>query len=336
MDGLRNAILKMMGDDESPIGAARLSSRLRVTGVNARPRTVRAYLLALDGEGLTEQVSRRLGRRLTERGRRALLDLGGVTKLGLVAARVDDYGYRMTYRYSSGRGSVVANVAILRESDLARALMYAVPVLRAGYAVGDRLAVRRAGEKIGEITVPLGAVGLATVCSVTINGVLISKGVPVISRFGGLLEVRQGRPVRFLELIEYRGTTVDPLEVFARAGMTRASECARSGNGVVGASFREIPSAAVAVVRRLLAGLRERGLGGDIALGEPGSPLLDIPVTEGRTGLILIGGLNPLAALQEAGIPQTTRSLSGLCDIGMFMRADEAALLGRRRYPYVE
>ncbi len=336
MDGVRRALLKIMGDVEGPIGAARLSERLRGVGLQARPRTVRAHLLVLDHEGLTEPVSRRLGRRLTESGRRELLRVGGVTKLGLVAARVDDLGYRMTYRYGSGRGSVVANVAMIRERDLQRALLHVVPVLRSGYAIGDRLAVVRSGEKIGDFIVPLGSAGLATVCSVTINGVLLSKGVPVVSRFGGVLEVRQGLPVRFLDMIEYRGTTVDPLEVFVRAGMTQVGACVRTGNGVIGASFREIPAGAVGVARRLLAGLRARGLGGDMAIGEPSRPLLDIPVTEGRAGILLVGGLNPLAVLQEQGIPQTTRSLSGLCDIGTFMGAEEAALLGRRHYPYVE
>lgn len=336
MDRIQRAILKVLGDTDGPAGASKVSVRLRGLGLEVQPRTVRAYLLALDREGLTQAVSRRTGRTLTERGRRELLEVGGLTKLGLVAARVDDLGYRMRYRYGSGRGTVVANVAMIREHDLTRALMHVVPVLRAGYAVGDRLAVLHSGDRIGDFTVPLGSAGLATVCSVTINGVLLSKGIPVVSRFGGILEVRQGAPVRFLDLIEYRGTTVDPLEIFVRAGMTQVGACVKTGNGVVGASFREIPAGAVTVVRGLLRGLRERGLGGDMAIGEPSQPLLDIPVTEGRAGLILIGGLNPLAVLQEQGIPQTTRSLSGLCDIGAFMGVEEAAFLGRRRYPYVD
>jgi repressor of nif and glnA expression len=336
MERVVRGILKVLGDTDGAIGAARIATRLKGAGLDIQPRTVRAHLLALDQAGMTETVSRRLGRQLTERGRQELLSIGGLTKLGVVAARVDDLGYRMTYRYGSGRGTVVANVAMIRERDLSRALLHVVPVLRAGYSIGDRLAVLRSGEKIGEFTVPLGSSGLATVCSVTINGVLISKGVPVVSRFGGLLEMRQGAPVRFLDMIEYRGTTVDPLEMFIRARMTQVGACARTGNGIVGASFREIPVGAVGLVKRLLHGLRERGLGGDMLLGEPGRSLLDVPVAEGRAGLILIGGLNPLAVLQEEGIPQTTRSLSGLCDIGTFMAVEDAALLGRRRYPYLE
>ena len=38
-------------------------------------------------------------------------------------------------------------------------------------------------------------------------------------------------------------------------------------------------------------------------LGKPGRPLLDIPVSEGSTGMIVVGGLNPLAAVEETGIP---------------------------------
>jgi len=336
MDKVERAILKLLGDMEGGAGAAKLSVRLKGMGQEVRPRTVRAHLLAMDKAGLTQPVSRRMGRILTERGRQELLSVGGVTKLGLVAARVDDLGYRMTYRYSSGRGTVVANVAMIREHDLTRALQHVLPVLRAGYSIGNRIAVLHSGEHIGDFTVPIGSAGLATICSVTINGVLISKGIPVVSRFGGILEVRQGQPVRFLDMIEYRGTTVDPLEVFVRAGMTQVGACTKTGNGIVGASFREIPAGALSLTRRLLQGLRERQLGGDLMLGEPSQPLLDVPVTEGSTGLILIGGLNPLAVLAEQGIPQTTRSLSGLCDIGVFMGVDEAAPLGRRRYPYVD
>lgn len=336
MNSVQRAILKLMGDAEGPVGADRLSERLRSMGMDLRPRTVRAYLLAMDKAGWTEPESARLGRRLTERGRHELLALGGLSKLGLVAARVDDLSYRMNYRYRSGRGTVVANVAMIRERDLSRALQFVVPVLQNGFGIGDRLAVLRSGEQLGDFTVPLGSAGLATVCSVTINGVLLSKGIPVVSRFGGILEMRGGRPVRFVDLIEYRGTTVDPLEVFVKSGMTSVRSCVNTGNGIVGASFREIPAGAIRLVRQLLRALREQGLGGDLAFGEPSQPLLDIPVTEGRAGLIVIGGLNPLAVLHEEGVPQTTRSLSGLCNVDRFIKADDAILMGRRRYPYLE
>ena len=55
------------------------------------------------------------------------------------------------------------------------------------------------------VVVPPGKVGLATVCSVALNGVLLKAGIPVQSRFGGVLEVwgnpKTGLPVRIDQTI---------------------------------------------------------------------------------------------------------------------------------------
>lgn len=332
----RNAILKALSEDDAPAGAAKLEVRLRAMGVDMRPRTVRAYLLELDRQGLTELVSRRRGRLLTERGRQELTNSDAFSKLGFVAAKVDDLGYRMTYSMRSGRGKVVANLALIRESDLSRALLHVTPAFRSGLSVSRQLGVARSGDYVGALQVPLGSAALATICSVTVNGILLSNGIPVTSRFGGLLEMRDGKPLRFVDVIDYQGTTADPLELFIRAGMTSVGQCAKTGNGLIGASFREIPSGAAALARRVLSRMIERGLHGKLAMGEGSMPLFDIPVTEGRTGLIVIGGLNPFAVLREVGVPVTMRSLSGLVDIASFLDFEDAVMLGRRSYPYVD
>lgn len=181
--------------------------------------------------------------------------------------------------------------------------------------MGTRMGIAQAGEKLGGIVVPKGSVALGTVCSVTVNGIMLKRGVPVTSRFGGLLEIREGQPIRFVELIEYSGTTVDPLEAFIRASMTQVLECARTGSGIIGASFREFPSVAIDEVRRIRGEMETFGVSGILAIGKPNRPLLDVPVAEGRTGIIVVGGLNPMAAVHEAGIRIQIQSLSGLEDI---------------------
>ena len=55
-----------------------------------------------------------------------------------------------------------------------------------------------------------------------------------------------------------------------------------------------------------------------LAIGTPNQPLFDIPVGEGRAGLIVTGGLNPIAALCEAGVPVTFQSLAEVEDIARF------------------
>ena len=85
-------------------------------------------------------------------------------------------------------------------------------VFAAGYAMGKLIALLEPGEQVGQMAVPEGSVGIATVCSITVNGVLVAHGIPTNSRFGGLLELRDHKPTRFAEFINYDGTTLDPLE----------------------------------------------------------------------------------------------------------------------------
>ena len=42
--------------------------------------------------------------------------------------------------------------------------------------------------------------------------------------------------------------------------------------------------------------------------------MLEIPVTEGRAGAIVIGGLNPAAILEEKGIKVKSRALAGMVE----------------------
>lgn len=311
---IRLAILKALAECDGAAGASRLAARLDLMGVLLQPRTIRLYLGRLDAEGLTRCVSRRQGRELTEAGRREIARANVIDKVGFVAAKVDSLGYRMSFNCRTGRGTIVANVSLVDRRVLEIALREAAKVFACGWGMGTRMALFDEGTRVGNVDIPVGRVGVVTVCSVTVNGILLHEGVPVTSRFGGLVEVRNGQPVRFVELIEYGGTTLDPLEAFINAGMTSVRACVEKGTGLVGASLREVPSVAVGDVERLRQTMEKHGLGGILALGGPNQPLLDVPVAEGRTGMVVVGGMNPLAAVHEAGIRVSVRSLVGLLD----------------------
>ncbi|MCD6429811.1 MAG: DUF128 domain-containing protein, partial [Deltaproteobacteria bacterium] len=160
-------------------------------------------------------------------------------------------------------------------------------------------------------------------CSITLNGVLLQNGIPTNSRFGGLLELQGREAVRFVEIINYDGTSLDPLEVFIRSGMTDYRGAIATGNGRIGASFREFPADSRGLVENLAARLDAIGLGGFMALGWPGQSLLDIPVNEGSFGAVVIGGLNPAAILEENGHRITLRALAGLLDWQRFFHYRE-------------
>ena len=91
--------------------------------------------------------------------------------------------------------------------------------------------------------VPEGKMALATVCSIVVNGTLLKAGVPIDSKFGGILQMQNRSPLRFVELIHYAGSSLDPTEIFIRANMTSVAKAAESGSGDILANYREVPAA---------------------------------------------------------------------------------------------
>jgi len=164
------------------------------------------------------------------------------------------------------------------------------------------VAVAQEGEMLGELLTPQDAVGLATVCSVVINGALLKVGVPMDSKFSGILQFRNAKPLRFVELIHYAGCSLDPSDVFIRAKMTSVSKVASGGEGKVLATYREIPAPCQPLVEKTISKLKEAGLGGVLTMGGISESVCEIPVELNRIGIILLNGLNPVAAAAEAGV----------------------------------
>jgi len=162
--------------------------------------------------------------------------------------------------------------------------------------------------------VPKGKIGFATVCSIIINGSLLKAGVSIDSRFAGVLQIRNNRPLRFVNLIYYSGSTLDPSEVFIQAKMTDVRGVIRKGEGKVLANFREIPSQCQPSVEKVINQLKETGLGGLIMMGNVSEAVCGIPIGLNRVGVILLGGLTPVAAAVEAGIEVENHAMSTLLE----------------------
>ena len=192
-----------------------------------------------------------------------------------------------------------------------------------GFGMGRLMSLIGPGETIGELTIPKDKIGFCTVCSITVNGVLLKHGIPMASRFGGLLKIHNGKAVRFTEMIHYDGTSIDPLEVFIRSGMTDYHGAIRDGDGLIGASFREVPGESRQRLINISERLNEVGLGAIMEVGLPDEPLLEIPVSHGRIGVIIAGGLNPIAILEEREHRVVSRALSGLIEYDRLFSYEE-------------
>jgi repressor of nif and glnA expression len=276
----------------------------------------------MDGEELTRNRGRR-GHIITHRGLEELAKARIIEKVGFLAAKIDQMTYQMEFDLSSSTGTVVVNVSIVEASKLESAARLIQKVFAAGYAMGRLMALFPSGERIGGTTIADGMIGIGTVCSITLNGVLLAHGIPTYSRFGGLLELKDHEPVRFVEIIHYDGTTLDPLEVFIRSGMTDYAGAVEIGTGKIGASFRELPAESREHVITLAHRLDQIGLGGFMAIGWPSQPLLEIPVRHGRAGAVVMGGLNPAGILEESGIPTHSRALAALAEYDILFPYDE-------------
>jgi hypothetical protein len=197
------------------------------------------------------------------------------------------------------------------------------PAFEAGLSVSDLVAVASEGERLGELTVPRGKVGLATICSIVFNGAMLKAGIPVRSRFGGILQMRNHIPHRFVELINYTSCSLDPAVIFIRARMTTVREVIRSGNGKILANFREILAPCQPLAEDIIARLSRAGIHGTLVIGEASEPVCEIPVDINKSGMVLTVGLNPVAAAEEAGVEVDNHSMSTVIDYQELIRFQE-------------
>jgi repressor of nif and glnA expression len=96
--------------------------------------------------------------------------------------------------------------------------------------------------------------------------------------------------------------------------MTNVSEAAKTGSGKILANFREIPAPSRTIVEEKLALLKDASIGGVCVLGNTSGPICQIAVDMNRVGMVLFGGLNPVAAAVEGGIEIENIAESGLID----------------------
>jgi HTH-type transcriptional regulator, global nitrogen regulator NrpRI len=309
----RLAILRVLQASRGPLSSQKITEILNTSGVDISERTVRFHLQYLDQEGLTRYMDRQ-GRIITELGKDEVDNARAFERVGFLADRIDQMSYAMDFDLKTHTGKVVVNISFIERSQLKMACPLMYRVYEAGYAMGTMITLLSPGEYVGDMMVPEGWVGIGTVCSITVNGILLSQGVPIHSRFGGLLELQDREPTRFVAIIKYDGTSLDPLEIFIRSGMTDYSGATATGSGLIGASFREFPAEAKELVEEIEDEMRTIGLGCIMEIGMPGQPLMEVPVSWGNVGAIIIGGLNPVAILEEHGMKVRSKALSGLLD----------------------
>jgi len=307
------AILKVLSESSEPLGSITIARKLESEGVFLSERAVRYHLRITDERGYTQPVGRD-GRMITAEGLEEIREALALEHLGFIREKLEMLAFQTTFDPQKRTGQLPINTSIIDKHSFKNALSAMKDAFKAGICVSDLVATASEGKRLGSVIIPSSKIGLATVCSVAVNGVLLKAGVPTDYRFGGMLEVRNSKPRRFVAVIDYAGTSLDPSEQFIRSKMTSVNEAAKMGNGKILAVFRTVPAPARQIVEERIAMVNEAGIGGVYALGNTSEPVCQIPVNLNRIGIVQLGGLNPVAAAVEAGIDIENIAESGLID----------------------
>ena len=316
-------ILKILNAAQGPIGSRLIARQLHDYGVALSERTVRYHLKLMDERGLTKLVGRKDGRIITDMGAEEIESARVHDKVGLTISRIESLAFRTSFNPETRQGLVPVSISFFPKGRFKKALKAMEGAFQAGISVSELIGVAQEGEKLGDVGVPKGKVGFATVCSIDVNGVLLKNGVPMDSKFGGILQIKDKQPLRFVELIYYSGSSLDPSEAFIRAKMTSVKLASEYGEGKILANFRDIPAASRALVDELVGKLRDVDIGGVISIGEVSEPVGQVTVDVNKVGIILMGGMNPVACAEEAGYEAENHAMSTMMEYGELVRYRE-------------
>ncbi len=317
------SILKVLSTLQKPAGSVSIAKHLKERGIDLSERAIRYHLRLTDERGFTQLISERDGRVITEKGLHEIQSALVNDKVGLAISRIEQLAFRTNLDLEKLSGKVPVNVSLFPEEKFPEALKEMSPVFEKGLCVSRLVHTVAGGESIGDILVPDGMVGLASVCSIVINGALLKAGIPMDSRFGGLLQLHNHKAVRFTEMIHYNGSSLDPSEIFIKARMTAVKEAVLSGDGEILANFREIPAICQPVAENVINGLKRAGILGVLLVGNVSEPVCEISIDLNKIGIILLGGLNPVAAAAEAGIEAENHSMSTVIDFRLLKPFEE-------------
>jgi repressor of nif and glnA expression len=235
--------------------------------------------------------------------------------LKFVNHNIEDFAIQVTFDPTAGEGKVVYNLSLIKNEDLDFAISVLKDANKTGVSVSGMVKFFSTGEKIADFVIPKGCTGICTMCSITFDGLLIRRGIPINPIGGGIVEIEDRAPIRFTHIILYEHTTIDPLQVLISQKTTSVTNVMRRGSGNILANIREFHMEAEPLVGRVLDELSSSSYSGILEVGMPNLPLLGVPVSPQYVGIAAVGGTNPMAAIREGGRWVQIQAMKGLMDI---------------------
>ncbi len=305
-------IMRIISESDKPLGARLIADELHNRGYAIGERAVRYHLRILDERGFTQKHGY-IGRTITERGKKELNDALVSDRFGFVITRIEELMYKADYNPESGKGNVIVNITNVDKDDYEDVTDIIRYTMDHGATISPKVGIIEEDTDL-DIYVPEGKVAIATVCSITFDGLLLKSGVPVVPIYGGLIEMQDHSPACFLDLISYSGTSIDPIKIFLRRRSTSILEAIDTGNGKMLANVRQIPESAAQKASEILEKAKKAEISGHITIGDTGEDILCAPIERGKVGIPVMVGINSVAAVEEVGFKVDTNPVSAVME----------------------
>ncbi|RQD82730.1 MAG: DUF128 domain-containing protein [Methanocalculus sp. MSAO_Arc2] len=237
--------------------------------------------------------------------------------LKFIHNQIVEYSMQVTYNPPENEGTVVYNLFLIPEEEEEYAIKTLKTVSSAGIMVGNMVRFLKSGESIDELIIPEEKIGICTICSITLDGIMLRRGIATNPIGGGVIEVEANHPRRFTHIILYDATTFDPLQVLAAQDLTSVMRVMREGSGTILGNIRECHMEAESRLGELLDECVGSHFSGILDVGMPNTPLLGVSVSSQYLGVAAVGGTNPFAAMKEEGRPVTTLAIKGVMDCNL-------------------
>ncbi len=296
-------ILRILKDYREPMGAKRLSELLAERGYVMTDRAVQYYLRYLDTRGFTEKVGNQ-GRILTQTGI-AETDCALVEdRIGFVISKLERLAFRSTFDPDTGTGDVAYNLTIVPDPILDQVTGTFDRVRDAGCSFFQSYSLLDRDSRI-----PPDHTGILTICSITMDGIFQHNGIPVKMAYGGTIRIEERKPVEFVDLIGYQGSTVDPLQLFINSGMTSIGSFVTGGTGILLANIRQIPGTAWDRASDLISRMQGCGFRFPLMMGT--GKIFNLLSDPGRISLVSYSGMNSIGYAAEEGYSLKTEIGAG-------------------------
>lgn len=219
-------------------------------------------------------------------------------KISLVLSKSLNLIQQVNFDVEKQKGDIIANISYVDKDNIDRALS----IMEDTYNSNPKFI--NPYYKLVDHPENDDMVGIATICSLSIDGILINNGIMSNPTYSGLLELTE--PPLFIDLISYNGTTLDPHKIFLSKNMT--SITGGDGPSKILASVKEIPYVARDHAVELLEILNNIGFS-IYKIGKPREFVYNSKVENYNFGVITGGGLNSIGAVKESGVPIQVKAL---------------------------